>query len=431
MGRSILKKGFVGKLLLVLVAVMSIFALAPTSSVSAVSTTIPINVIYYGWQTSATEQAIINAHPEFYVGNSPAGPWRGNCNIGKFTAAGIKYFEYIDVAYVGYGTYARPIPTDLWSNLNYITAAAQAGAYGIFVDEVCDGVYSTPDYYYLQQIADKAHSLGLKVVFNTGSFAWADKLMDYCDYINSTENWQNAALSSSQSKWASRTWLLTYGVYDATTAANLTNAALSKGIRAHFATTAFASFPSYFSTYLSQITGYASSITPTIPTINIAPITGQQSVTFNSSPSGSEVWLDYSYKGKTPLTLNLVTGNHHIGFNLYGYNRNVPLEGDFAVGSTSLTVSGDLQVGQITTSSSTVVASTQTRVSFSSNQAGVEVWLDYSYKGTTPLTLTVSPGSHYMGFYKDGRTVSTNFSIPSGSSLNIYGDMLTGYSSIW
>jgi hypothetical protein len=437
-----LQKVFAGRLFpnigtaISVISAMAVLAVVPAgvgSKVLAGSVPVPINMIYYGWMDSTTEQAIINAHPEFLVGNSWAGPWRSNANVSKFMSAGIKYFEYIDGGYES--TVWRPIPTDLASNLNYVAAAAQAGAYGIFLDEVSDGVYTAANYGYLQQIADKAHSLGLKVAFNTGMFAWADQLMSYCDYINSTETWQDAPLTASQSKWASRTWLLTYGVYDGYTASSLTNAALGKGIRAHYATTAFVSFPSYFPTYISQIGTYSTYPTPPSPTYSTSPTpTGQASVTFNSTPAGVEVWLDYSYRGVTPLTIGVTSGNHAIGFNKYGYHSNVPVVGSLAVGTTSLTVTGDMVSGQIT-SSGTVSPGGGTSVSFTTNVAGSEVWLDYVYKGTAPLTLSVPAGSHHVGIYaygyNGGRSADTDFYASGQTSLNVYTDMVTGFSSVW
>ena len=431
MVRFMFLKKFARKLLLTVVSItlvlsaIGILPLATNSVVSAASTTLPINMIYYGWHDYTTDQRIINAHPQSLVGNSAAGPWRGNANISLFMSAGIKYFEYIDGGYEG--TRAGYIPTDLWSNLNYIDAAARAGAYGIFLDEVSDGVWTPANYSYLQQISDKAHSLGLKVVFNTGMFAWADQLMNYCDFINSSETWSNTPLTTSQSKWASRTWLLTYGIYDATTAAILTLGAWSKGIIAQYTCSAFSGLPYWFESYIAQILPY-------VPTTYVPPpISGQTSVTFNSSPSGAEVWLDYSYKGTTPLTLTIPAGSHYIGFNLYGYHSNVPLVGTFVMGNTSMTVIGNLLTGQI--SNSGLVTSTQTSVTFGSNLSGVEVWLDYSYKGVAPLTLSVPAGSHHMGFYKYGyhynQPVVVDFFISDQTILNIYGDMLTGYTSVW
>jgi hypothetical protein len=412
----------------VVVSMIGAFVITPigvTNRVDAATTPISINMIYYGWFNSTVTNNIINTYPKYLVANSPAGPWGGNANISLFMSAGIKYFEYIDGGYEG--TIHQDIPNDITHNLTYIEAAARAGAYGIFLDEVSDGIFLTPDYDYLEQIADKAHSLGLKVVFNTGMSTWADQLMNYCDFINSSETWSNTPLTTSQSKWASRTWLLTYGVYDATTAANLTIGAWSKGISAQYSCSAFSGLPYWFESYISQITPY-------VPTTYVPPpTTGQTSVTFNSTPSGAEVWLDYSYKGITPLTLTIPAGSHYIGFNLYGYHSNVPIVGTFVMGNTSLTVNGNLLTGQIS-SSSGVVTSTQTAVTFGSNLSGVEVWLDYVYKGVTPLTLTVSAGNHYMGFYKYGyhynQAVTVDFSLSGQTNLNIYGDMLSGYTSI-
>jgi hypothetical protein len=434
--KKVLSSGKLGRAMLniiTMLALVGIFALAPvaTNKVAAASATLPINMIYYGWFDAATNQRIINAHPQALVSNSAAGPWRSNADVGLFRSAGIQYYEYLDGGYEN--TRTGSIPTDLWSNLSYIEAAARAGAYGIFLDQVSDGVYTAANYYYLQQIADKAHGLGLKVVFNTGMFVWADQLMNYCDFINSSETWSNAPLTASQSKWASRTWLLTYGIYDATTATNLTLGAWSKGINGHFATSFFGSLPYWFESYISQLTPNAPTTYVQQTTTFVQPTTGQASVTFISNPSGAEVWLDYTYRGNTPLTLTITAGSHYVGFNRYGYNSNVPLVGTFVVGSTSLTVNGDLLAGWV--SSSGLATSAQTAVTFSSNVAGIEVWLDYAYKGVTPLTLMVPAGSHRIGFYKHGyhynQPVVVDFYLSGQSNLNILADMLTGYTSVW
>jgi len=114
-------------------------------------TPVAIDMIYYGSNSSSTDQRIVNAMPEFLVNNSPAGPWNGDANINTFTSAGIEYFEYIDGGYEG--THPRSIPNDLQSNLKYIAAAKSAGAYGIFLDEVSDGIWTNPNYDYLDQIS--------------------------------------------------------------------------------------------------------------------------------------------------------------------------------------------------------------------------------------------------------------------------------------
>lgn len=85
-----------------------LFAPATTTNVAAATSNIPINMINYGGHSTTIDNSIINAHPEYLVDNSPAGPWRGNANISTFTSVGIKYFEYIDGGYEG--TAPQPVP---------------------------------------------------------------------------------------------------------------------------------------------------------------------------------------------------------------------------------------------------------------------------------------------------------------------------------
>ncbi|MDP3879415.1 MAG: hypothetical protein Q8Q07_03805 [Dehalococcoidales bacterium] len=281
--------------ILTVFALIGVFIFAPVAAnnVAAAPLTVPVNMIYYGWHDATVDNNIISAQPEYLVSNSPAGPWRGNASISKFTSAGIKYFEYIDGGYEG--AVAQAIPNDLQSNLNYINAAAAAGAYGVFLDEV-SSYPSAASLYYLKQIADRAHSLGLKVVFNIGVDSWSDSLMDYADFINSSEIWNNAPLTASQSKWASRTWLLTQNVTSATTAAYLTNAAISKGIDAHYASTTYGALPTWLGTYVAQI--IQPSVAPAIATgtatgitVNGATLNG----TLSSMGSSSSVSVSFDW----------------------------------------------------------------------------------------------------------------------------------------
>ena len=231
-------------------------AAAPApSSITAATTIKPvaINMIYYGSNGAGINQRIINAAPEYLVNNSPAGPAKGDANVLEYMSAGIKYFEYLDGGYEG--TQARYVPNDLQSNLNYITAAANAGAYGVFLDEVS----SDPDANsldYLQQIYKKAHSLGLKVVFNTGVATWSDSLMQYCDFMNSSEIWHNEPLTRSQRKFAQRTWIETQEVAHADDAVRLTEAAWGLGFGAHYACYEYITLPDYSADYTAQIRLY-------------------------------------------------------------------------------------------------------------------------------------------------------------------------------
>lgn len=224
-------------------------------STSRTSTTpVSINMIYYGSNGIGVDQKIISAHPEFLVNNSPVGPQNGDANIREYMSAGIKYFEYLDGGYEG--TVSRSIPNDLQSNLNYIAAVANAGAYGIFLDEVSS--YPDPaSLKYLQQISKTARALGLKVVFNTGVSSWSDQLMTYCDFMNSSETWQNNTLTKIQKKYRNRVWLETEGVTDATTAANFTKTAWDEGIMAEYACNEYITLPDWLESYISQIKSYS------------------------------------------------------------------------------------------------------------------------------------------------------------------------------
>jgi hypothetical protein len=245
------------------VLAMGVFSFTSTSKASAATDSVSVNLIYYGTNTDATDQSIIDANPEYLVDNSSVGPWGGNADISKFMDAGIKYFEYIDGGYEG--TVSQAIPNDLQSNLDYITAIAAAGAYGVFIDEV-SAYPSAEDLAYLKQLSDYAHSLGLKVVFNVGVDSWSDSLMEYCDYINSSEIWSDTPLTDSQTKWASQTWFLTQGVNDATTAAELTNAALSQGIDALYACTSYTELPSWLDSYIALVDSGSPDTTTTTTT---------------------------------------------------------------------------------------------------------------------------------------------------------------------
>ena len=200
----------------------------------------------------------------FDIDNTPHGPWGGNCTASKFSAAGIKVFSYITAGYEN--GYSESIPNDLTSNLNYIDsiAANDTGTYGIFMDEVDSDPNNSPypssgaafKWNYLQQISQEAHNKGLKLMCNTGENTWDDELMDDCDYLMSTEDYQGAALTASQSKWASRVVVLSEYVTDPSTAIEYTNKALSLGLLASYAGP-YTGLPSWWTTYITGI--------PTLP----------------------------------------------------------------------------------------------------------------------------------------------------------------------
>ena len=245
---------FVAGLAIVLGAtsLVQVFSGAPVAAGTVLK---PINLVFYGTHDTAIDQQIVAAKPMFLIDNTPGGPWGGNCNASYFAGYGIKVFSYIDGGYEG--TQARSIPNDLTSNLNYIDAISkESGVYGVFVDEV-SAEPSSPSLNYLSQIYARAKQDGLAVMFNTGEDSWSDSLMQYCDYINSSEEYSGGAMTASQQKWASRTVLLAQNISDAVTAANLTNTAIAKGFLAEYSCSTYENLPSFLASYVSLITGTA------------------------------------------------------------------------------------------------------------------------------------------------------------------------------
>ena len=368
----------------ILIMVSIFTAVTAQTRVLAASPTVSIDLINYGGDSTTIDNTIINAHPAFIVDNSPAGPWKGNANISTFMSAGIKYFEYLDGGYEG--TVARSIPNDITSNLNYITAAANAGAYGIFLDEVSSNPNSA-SLSYLQQIYNKAHSLGLKVVFNTGVDSWADSLMSYCDYINSSEVWNNAPLTASQTKWASRTWLLTQGVNDATTAANLTKEAWADGILAEYACSSYESVPGWLPTYYSLISGSSPVVTaPGITTTTLASGTVGTAYSQTLTATG----------GTTPYTWSITSGSLPAGLSLStsGAISGMPT----TAGSSAFTVKVTDSTGATATQSLTITLNNAAINITTTTLANGTVGTTYSQTmtatgGTTPYNWTVSAGT--------------------------------------
>jgi hypothetical protein len=209
-------------------------------------------MIAYIWMDETVVSAILKVKPKYLVANNIIQAAQSSIGIQKFTAAGIKYFEYIDGGYES---------VDLVSILSDIDKVAAAGAYGIFIDQVSSE--PAPDQLtFISNIYHKAQEHNLKVVLNVGVANWSDGLMDYCTFMQSTENWNGQNLSDSQLKWKERVWLLTEGCTLSNTASNLTLAAWNRGIAAHYACESYVALPSWLDSYIANLEPDAP---PTIP----------------------------------------------------------------------------------------------------------------------------------------------------------------------
>lgn len=200
-------------------------------------------MIAYIWMDEAVVAAILKVMPKYLVANNIIQAAQSGIGIQRFKDAGIKYFEYIDGGYEN---------INLMSIMADIHKAANAGAYGIFIDQVSYSP-SGSQLAFLASIYQEAHTQGLKVVLNTGVANWSDSLMDCCDYINSTENWNGQNLSPSQTKWKERVWLLTEGCTLPNIASNLTLAAWSRGIASHYACELYTALPSWLDQYIANL----------------------------------------------------------------------------------------------------------------------------------------------------------------------------------
>jgi hypothetical protein len=126
-----------------------------------------------------------------------------------------------------------------------------------------------------------------------------------------------------------------------------------------------------------------------------APSTGSLFVA--SDPSGARIYVDGSYRGTTSIILSgLTTGSHTIIISQSGYS-------DY---STSATI----YAGQIRTVSVTLIPLTpepdQTgSLSLSSSPPGADIFIDGSYRGITPVTLSgLTTGSHTIIISQSGYT---------------------------
>jgi archaellum component FlaG (FlaF/FlaG flagellin family) len=118
------------------------------------------------------------------------------------------------------------------------------------------------------------------------------------------------------------------------------------------------------------------------------------SISISSSPSGADVYIDGSYRGITPVTLSdLTTGSHTIRISQSGYN-------DY---STKVTVySGETAIVSRTLIPSYTTSQTGS-ISISSSPSRASVYVDGSYQGITPVTLSdLTTGSHTIRISQSG-----------------------------
>ncbi|RXE56198.1 hypothetical protein ABH15_08595 [Methanoculleus taiwanensis] len=160
--------------------------------------------------------------------------------------------------------------------------------------------------------------------------------------------------------------------------------------------------------------------------VTLNPLATSGSIYATSTPSGAAIYLNGNYRGVTPLTISSVTpGSYQIEADMSGYQP-YPTTVSVSAGQTT-NVLFPLQA--IAQPGSIVI---------SSNPSGAYVYMDASYKGKTPLTLSsVSAKSHVIeldmnGFYDWKTTVTVSPGVTSyvNAQMNPIPAQNPGYISV-
>jgi hypothetical protein len=159
-----------------------------------------------------------------------------------------------------------------------------------------------------------------------------------------------------------------------------------------------------------------------------------------SNPSGADVELDGNFVGNTPSSIGVSTGDHTVSVKKSGYKL---WERKIKVSSGRVNISAELEAGinQIsagaaatatpashpvavpTAALETASPGTQQNlgaVSFTSDPAGAEVYVDNSSVGKTPITLSLKIGPHYVRMFMNGyKNWSQQVTVTAGSEVKL------------
>ncbi len=127
--------------------------------------------------------------------------------------------------------------------------------------------------------------------------------------------------------------------------------------------------------------------------------------TILSVPPGANVYINGTYEGVTPLTLNLTPGTYEVKLIKKGYENY----------TTTVTINP----GQTTVINAQLTPQPAS-LTINSNPSGAKVYVDGDYRGTTPLTLNLTPGTHSIKLTKqDYQDYTTTITLNPGESKTI------------
>ncbi len=124
------------------------------------------------------------------------------------------------------------------------------------------------------------------------------------------------------------------------------------------------------------------------------PISG--SIDVNSSPMSAEIYIDGKHYGQTPNYINeILIGTHTLKLEKQGcasITKTITIKEN-----ETLTVNEKLQTGK--------------EITIKTDKSGDKVYVDDNYVGLSPVTTTITFGSHNIKAERDGKTVSKNIEV--------------------
>ena len=132
---------------------------------------------------------------------------------------------------------------------------------------------------------------------------------------------------------------------------------------------------------------------------------------FESRPSGADVLIDGTARGRTPLKLSLPVGNHTLEIRGESGSRSLPL-----------TIDAGVLVSQYVELSAADVNSG--RLDITSDPPGAQVSLDGTPKGVTPLVLdAVEARDHTVTLTRGSNTVQRKVRVAAGATASVFASL--------
>ena len=132
------------------------------------------------------------------------------------------------------------------------------------------------------------------------------------------------------------------------------------------------------------------------------PING--SFEINSSPMGADIYIDGKHYGETPNYISeILIGEHELKLSKQGCSD--LKKTIFIKDGETLVLNEKLQIGK--------------EITITTDQSGDKIYVDGNYIGTSPITTTLSYGSHEIKAERNGKTVSKNVNVVQGGASNV------------